>query len=62
MIEHADLKKHALSLLELSKRFLVEDGTLDPTSIIERFALAFLNGKSRNESRPRGRVHRKRGR
>jgi len=34
MIEYPDLRKHALSLLELSKRFLVEDGTLDPTAFI----------------------------
>ena len=29
-----DLKKHALSLLRLSQKFLVEDGDLDPTAFI----------------------------
>ncbi len=29
-----DLRQHALKLLELSKKFLVEDGDLDPTAFI----------------------------
>jgi|ERR1051326_2548577 hypothetical protein len=34
MILQADLKQHALSLLDLSKRFLFEDGDLDPVAFI----------------------------
>ncbi len=31
---NVDIRKHALELLELSKKFLVEDGDLDPTAFI----------------------------
>src|SRR5215469_782341 len=34
MHRDADLKQHALDLLEQSKKFLLEDGDLDPTAFI----------------------------
>ena len=33
-MKSADLKQHALKLLEMSKKFLAEDGGLDPTAFI----------------------------
>ena len=33
-MKSADLKQHALKLLEMSKKFLAEDGDLDPTAFI----------------------------
>jgi hypothetical protein len=34
MMKSADLKQHALKLLEMSRKFLAEDGDLDPTAFI----------------------------
>jgi hypothetical protein len=33
-MKSADVRQHALKLLEMSKRFLAEDGDLDPTAFI----------------------------
>ncbi|HEY6184000.1 MAG TPA: hypothetical protein VIW67_17260 [Terriglobales bacterium] len=34
MVQQADVKQHALALLDLSKRFLREDGGLDPVAFL----------------------------
>jgi hypothetical protein len=34
MSSHLDIRRYALELLELSKKFLTEDGSLDPTAFI----------------------------